>query len=144
MSKIQHERLIKLGQIMRSVKPQNVNMATILETNYTGFDKENECGTVGCALGHCSLNKSFHDWGVKYKIIRDNNFSPEVGITYKGKYYSPYKFAEAGAAIFGITEEEAEDLFSSISIDDVNYGDPEKDVFLERFSTFMKSKNLHM
>lgn len=142
MFKIQHDRLIKLGQIMRSVKPENVNMGLILETD---IEKPNECGTVGCALGHCSRNQSFNEWGVKNAVVVDYRFgSTEVGVKYKGRYYAPHDYALAGAAIFGISEDEAEYLFGSVSEYDDNYGEPEKEVFLNRFCDFMNSKNLHM
>lgn len=129
MVKIQHERLIKLGQIMRSVSKDKIRMDVILN--------KPTCGSAGCALGQCSVNKTFQDWGVK-PILINNGWITDVGISYEGTKYNPRNFEKIGAKIFGITEDEAYKLFKP------SYSNDEKEDFLNRFRSFMKSKNLHM
>lgn len=131
MSKINHKRLIKLGRIMRSVKPENVEMSLIA--------KKPVCGSSGCALGHAAMNKDFRAEGLSL-FLSKSEFSESVGLKFKNKYFDPDFFAEAGAEIFGITVRESQKLFEP----SYGTGTEQKEEFLERFRSFMKSKNLHV
>lgn len=127
MKKPNQERLIKLGRIMRSVKPENVNMGCIAD---------DVCGSVGCALGHMAMNKDFK----KELRLKLTDKYGNIGITYKNTFYQPYQYDVLGSKIFGISEQEADYLFCQSYETSIS----DKEVFLKRYRAFMKKHNLKM
>jgi hypothetical protein len=116
-------RLLKLADILtkfRPVKGKKFDMTTwgrhALDHNP---EKEaNFCGTAACALGHAAMDKGFRRAGLKMvwdtTNYDDNGFYYGEGMpqAYQANiYFNDAEGQNAGAAFFGLSYNEAYDVF---------------------------------
>lgn len=86
------ERLLRLAEeILPNVPEDNFNLAT--------WKERNECGTTACAIGWACLDEQFNEEGLTYDEI------------YATPRYNNHLFWRAVREFFGLTQEQACDLF---------------------------------
>jgi hypothetical protein len=100
-------RLRKLAKCLDHVKPEQFRMST-----WWAGKPLPGCGTAACALGHACTIPEFYVLGLRLKLKCTCQYCTNAFIpVFKGM-----KSFEAAERFFGITQQEARDLFTSNSM----------------------------
>jgi hypothetical protein len=121
---MEKERLLRLASRMDKVKPEHFDIGnwyspadgyeelgkTAVFREDGMLARENVCGSVACVLGHAALISDFVEQGLgyvpTYREYGKTRVLADMRITYKDKLYE-----DAGAAFFGLDEDQASILF---------------------------------
>lgn len=105
MNKINKTKLLKLIDFLKNLPEEKFYFGSVVDS----FDKENNCGTVCCAIGW--LPAIFPDEIEWYQEVR---FAGENFLAHKETNHF-VNYAKAATLVFNIPEEIAEGLFSPSS-----------------------------
>lgn len=129
------ERMLSLYNFMAALPSKVIDMDAWRQTAKGVYNKdignkelraaiENpSCGTQACALGWACAIPEFKKAGLKYGQHDLGYFGPKFG---------DLADFDAGAAFFGLTDDQAGDLFNSADFDEEDGGMTHKQVFLNR------------
>lgn len=135
------ERLLQLRKHMTKVRPTkhrafnmdhwfraDVGEVKVKVDNRGVCTNQTECGTAACLLGHAALMPSFQKAGLK--LVPQGTYDHqelsedgEEGITQRTTMQPVYRKAlgfDAGAAFFGITDQQARYLFDPSEYPDID------------------------
>ena len=133
MKAYQRKRLEKLADFLETIPPEKFDMQVWMKVSFTALSNlhksevyddlvlepvdANVCGTAGCALGWATTIPSFRKAGLRLfnKVKKDGNTLTSWGCTVRlvdpktGQFIATTY--EAAAIFFGLTDDEATDLF---------------------------------
>ena len=113
-------RLLQLANILEKFRPVNgkrFNMGVwgTHALDHHPEETDNFCGTAACALGHAAMDKGFRQAGLRMEWRLMQAYKGIHG-SVPAQYHATICFEEctdeqAGAAFFGLDDEEAGDVF---------------------------------
>lgn len=114
MNREQGERMLALADYLESVPEANFDMGAwhITWQGAARVYQGPECGTVACAMGHACDMPLFQDLGLRLTrtLVTDRETYADVGIEGRDDVRDGYEAAEV---LFGITDAQSQDLFST-------------------------------
>ena len=110
MKKYHIKRLEKLYAFLGTVKPVKFNFGSWAENNNEPYKEPdlNVCGSTACALGWAGSMPEFRKRGLK--LVWDQNWE-EANVEYVDKHDDWFGAERAGAVFFGLSYDEACELF---------------------------------
>jgi hypothetical protein len=108
---VSNKRLLKLAAFLRTLPRKRFNYKHWVGNDWKGEPDLMSCGTAACALGWATTIPLFRKEGLRLRAYSNGGGAPML-LDKEGEETSHY---DAGARVFGITNEESHYLFSDNS-----------------------------